>query len=61
MGSTTSYSYGLNNRFYAKRKVGTVSQALEILAVEVSQTYYTNAEASRVDPTYSTSTTASSP
>lgn len=58
VGSTTSYSYGLNNRIYAKRKIGQTSQALEILAVEISQTYYTNALASRVDPTYSTSTTA---
>lgn len=61
VGSTTSYSYGLNNRLYARRKVGTVSQAQEILAVELTQTYYTNALASRVDPTYSTSTTASAP
>jgi LPS-assembly protein len=61
VGSTTSYSYGLNNRFYAKRKVGQVSQAQEILALEISQTYYTDARASQVDPTYSTSTTATKP
>jgi hypothetical protein len=61
VGSTTSYSYGLNNRLYARRKVGQTSQPQEILAVEISQTYYTNALASRVDPTYSTSTTAGAP
>lgn len=60
-GDTTSLSYGLNNRLYAKRKMGTLSQALEILALEVNQTYYTNADASRVDPRYSTSLTTTAP
>ena len=61
LGSTTSYSYGLNNRFYAKRKVGQRSQAQEIIALEIAQTYYTDARASQVDPTYSTSTTVTTP
>ena len=61
LGSTTSYSYGLNNRFYAKRKVGQTSQAQEILALEIGQTYYTDARASQVDPRYSTSTTVTTP
>jgi LPS-assembly protein len=60
-GGTTSYSYGLNNRFYAKRKVGQTSLAQEILAVEITQTYYTDARASTVDPRYSTSTTYTTP
>ena len=60
-GDTTSLSYGLNNRFYAKRKVGTLSQAQEILALEIVQTYYTDARASQVDTSYSTSTTALTP
>jgi LPS-assembly protein len=60
-GNTTSFSYGLNNRFYAKRRVGQVSQAQEILALEVTQTYYTDARASQVDPRYSTSTTITTP
>lgn len=60
-GDTTSLSYGINNRFYAKRKVGTLSQAQEILALEITQTYYTNAAASLVDTRYSTSTTTSTP
>ena len=57
-GDNTSLVYGLNNRFYAKRKVGTISQAQEILALEIVQTYYSNAGASRVDTSYSTSQTA---
>ena len=61
VGSTTSYSYGLNNRFYAKRKVGQLSQAQEIVAFEIAQTYYTDARASQVDPGYSTSTTSTTP
>jgi len=60
-GGTTSYVYGLNNRLYAKRKVGQTSLAQEILAVEISQTYYTDARASQVDPRYSTSTTSTAP
>ncbi|MGC4086061.1 MAG: LptA/OstA family protein [Vicinamibacterales bacterium] len=60
-GSTTRYTYGLNNRFYAKRKVGAVSQAQEILALEVSQTYYSNAAASTVDTRFVTSTTTTTP
>jgi LPS-assembly protein len=60
-GGATSYSYGINNRFYAKRRVGQTSQAQEILALEVGQTYYSVAAASTVDPRYSTSTTASAP
>jgi LPS-assembly protein len=60
-GGTTSYTYGLNNRFYAKRRIGQTSQALEILAVEIGQTYYSNPAASQVDPRYSTSTTVTTP
>jgi hypothetical protein len=60
-GDTTSLSYGINNRLYAKRKMGSLSQAVEILALEIGQTYYTNAAASQVDPRYSTSTIATAP
>jgi hypothetical protein len=51
---TTRYDYGLNNRFYAKRRIGATSQAQEIANVEIRQTYYTNALASQLDPTYNT-------
>jgi LPS-assembly protein len=56
---TTSYEYGLNNRFYAKRKIGQTSQAQEIVNVEIRQKYYTNAQASQLDPRYNTSYAAS--
>jgi hypothetical protein len=57
-GGTTSYGYGVNNRFYAKRKLGQVSQAQEIINVELRQTYYTDAGAARYDTRYSTSTSS---
>lgn len=54
-GNTTRVTYGLNNRFYAKRRLGTVSQAQEILALEISQSYYSNPAQAAVDPRYATS------
>lgn len=56
-GNTTQLVYGLNNRVYAKRKLGQFSQAQEIVAFEVSQTYYSNPAQSLADPRYSTSYT----
>jgi LPS-assembly protein len=53
-GGTTNFSYGLNNRLYAKRRTGQISHAVEIASVEIRQTYYTNAQASQYDPRYST-------
>ena len=38
-----------------------LSQAQEILALEIGQSYYTDARASQVDPGYSTSTTSITP
>jgi LPS-assembly protein len=60
-GGTTNVSYGLNNRLYAKRRVGQTSQALEIVSVEIRQTYYTNAQASQFDPRYNTSLNSQAP
>jgi LPS-assembly protein len=50
----TRYTYGLNNRFYAKRKLapGQPAQAREIVSVEVSQSYYTDQRASLYDRQY---------
>ena len=50
------FTYGLNNRFYAKRKPipGGLSQSREIADVELSQSYYTNQLASRFDQQYQT-------
>jgi LPS-assembly protein len=53
-GST--YTYGVNNRFYAKRKAapGALAQSREIVSVELSQSYYTNQLASLYDRQYIT-------
>jgi len=61
LGGTTSYGYGLNNRVYAKRKVGQTSQAQQILSVELTQSYYTDARASQYDPRYNTSFSGAPP
>jgi lipopolysaccharide assembly outer membrane protein LptD (OstA) len=55
----TQYNYGLANRFYAKRKLqpGQQAQAREIIAVELSQTYYTNQDAAIRDRQYQTTAT----
>jgi LPS-assembly protein len=52
----TRYTYGLNNRFYAKRteNPGAPAQAREIVDVELSQTYYTNQFAAQFDRQYQT-------
>jgi LPS-assembly protein len=52
----TMYTYGINNRIYAKRKVAAnaPAQAREIVGVEVSQTYYTNQLAAIYDRQYQT-------
>ena len=52
VGNSTNYTYGLNNRIYAKRRIGTISQAQEILAVELRQSYYTDARSSQNDQGY---------
>jgi LPS-assembly protein len=54
----TMYTYGLNNRIYAKRKIAAnaPAQAREIVGVELSQTYYTNQQASLFDRQYQTTT-----
>jgi len=50
----TTYTYGLTNRFYAKRKLvpGQPGQSREIVDVELSQSYYNNPIASQFDPRY---------
>jgi LPS-assembly protein len=52
----TNLTYGLNNRFYAKRKLAAGAPAVsrEIAAVELSQTYYTDQRSARYDSQYST-------
>ena len=43
IGNTTSINYGISNRLYAKRHVGTTSQAQQIVVVDLFQTYYSDA------------------
>jgi LPS-assembly protein len=50
IGGVTRFIYGLSNRLYAKK---TVSR--EIASVTVSQTYYTQPQASQFDPNYQSS------
>src|SRR5262249_37200654 len=55
----TQYNYGIANRIYAKRRLtpGQPAQAREIIAVNLTQTYYTNQIASLRDRSYQTSAT----
>jgi LPS-assembly protein len=52
----TTLTYGLNNRFYAKRKTtpGVAAQSREIFDIELSQSYYTNQNAAQYDTQYQT-------
>ena len=61
VGGTTSYNYGITNRFYAKRREGGRAQAREIIDVQLDQTYYSNQLASQYDPRYATSFTGATP
>jgi LPS-assembly protein len=60
VGDTTQYTYGVNNRIYAKRAQGPgmPSSAREIVSVSLTQTYYTNGLASQFDTRYATSFSA---
>jgi LPS-assembly protein len=64
VGGSTSYTYGVRNRFYAKRRpaaAGQISQAREIFTVELRQSYHSNERAAQVDPQYSTSNSSDQP
>jgi hypothetical protein len=60
-GGTTTLTYGISNRVYAKRRIGQRSQAQEIIGVDIIQSHYSEARASLVDPKYSTSYTGAAP
>jgi LPS-assembly protein len=56
VGGNTQLTYGVANRFYAKRRSGVpgqAGQAREIVNVELRQTYYSQEDAARADPQYS--------
>jgi hypothetical protein len=61
VGGTTRATYGVNNRFYAKRRQGQISQAREIIGVELTQTYYTDQRAAQYDRQYATSFSGAPP
>jgi hypothetical protein len=61
VGGTTRATYGVNNRFYAKRRRGQTRQAREIIGVDLTQTYYTDQRAAQYDPRYETSLTGAPP
>ncbi len=50
LGNVTRFTYGLNNRLYAKKDV-----SREILSVALGQSYYTDENASRYDRNYQSS------
>jgi len=54
VGNATSYTYGLNNRLYAKRKFGATSQAQEIVNVAITQSYYSDERQAQYDRQYAT-------
>jgi LPS-assembly protein len=56
VGSATRYSYGVNNRLYAKKKT-----AREILDVSITQSYYTDARAAAIDRQYQSSFNGTAP
>jgi hypothetical protein len=56
VGNATNYTYALNNRLYAKRRIGQTAQtqAQEIVSVELRQTYYTDQNSALGDQQYIT-------
>jgi LPS-assembly protein len=55
-GGTTRMNYGVTNRFLARRAGADAQSAVrEFVTVSASQTYYSDARASQVDPAYGSS------
>jgi len=63
VGGNTTYTYGLNSRFYAKRRLapGAPAQAREIIDVALMQSHYSKDAASNYDSQYQTSFGGSTP
>jgi LPS-assembly protein len=63
VGSAGRVTYGLTNRLLRRDKPreGTPSGAREFLSIALQQTYYSEPDASRFDPNYSTSTASRNP
>jgi hypothetical protein len=54
VGGATSFTYGVNNRLYARRRAGRGTQAQEIANLEVKQSYYSDERSAQFDSDYST-------
>jgi LPS-assembly protein len=54
VGNATSYTYGINNRLYAKRRIGATSRAQEIVNVAITQSYYSDERQAQYDTQYAT-------
>src|SRR4029079_6189526 len=63
VGGTSRMTYGLTNRFLYRRKTveGVRGQTREFITVGIQQTYYSNAESSKYDTSYSSSNTSRTP
>jgi len=63
VGGTTQFTYGVNNRFYAKRSTGAGlrSQPIEILDVSITQSHYTDPLAAHYDVQYQSASTTTTP
>ena len=62
VGNVTSLAYGVTSRLYVKPSAGGLSApAQDILDVGITQTYFTDANAAKYDPNYSTSFTGGGP
>jgi hypothetical protein len=61
VGNATSYTYGVRNRFYARRRSGNNSRAVEIASVELTQSYYTDERSAQYDLQYATSFSGAPP
>ncbi len=58
VGNVTSLAYGVTSRLYVKPSAGgQAAPALDILDASVTQSYFTDANAAKYDPNYSTSFT----
>ena len=56
LGNVTQFRYGINNRIYAKQpQEGGTGIAKEILSVQLTQSYYTDARAAQYDRRFRTS------
>jgi LPS-assembly protein len=61
VGGTTRIAYGITNHLLARRKTGSGPGVVrEILTVDLSQTYYSNARATQYDPQYESNLSAAS-